>query len=270
MTGDLTGKLQTLLGSGGVETRFARLDGDPLRQSGHYLLAASSEGIDGALSVRDGTVYQGEGAAAKPLGNVDYLLLEFGQVETLTSEDFAFVSHLPLHRLYEQAEQEIIRAQGKPSPVVDDLMVKLQQEIYASPALVAGDRFSLSQVYVAARRKLESSFKPGFAGDEAAEVEAMLRQREQQAPSFKVSRLIGAARSGLARALTTDRKAPARAPTTQQEFAAIVEAVRAVPPPEDLPDNLLDLPEIDRDKKLEAANQALEAASLAFTRAALR
>ena len=31
-----------------------------------------------------------------------------------------------------------------------------------------------------------------------------------------------------------------------------------------------DLPEIDRDKKLEDANQALEAASLAFTRAALR
>lgn len=41
-------------------------------------------------------------------------------------------------------------------------------------------------------------------------------------------------------------------------------------PAEDLPDNLLDLPEVDRDKKLEAANQALEAASLAFTHAALR
>jgi hypothetical protein len=33
---------------------------------------------------------------------------------------------------------------------------------------------------------------------------------------------------------------------------------------------VLDLPEIDRDKKLEAANRALEAATLAFTRAALR
>jgi hypothetical protein len=32
---------------------------------------------------------------------------------------------------------------------------------------------------------------------------------------------------------------------------------------------LLDLPELDRDKKLEANNQAMDAASLAFTRTAL-
>jgi hypothetical protein len=98
----------------------------------------------------------------------------------------------------------------------------------------------------------------------------MLRQREEQMPSLKVSRLISAARSGLARALTTERKAPARAPTTQEDFAAIAEAVRGAALPEGLPDNLFDLSETDREEKLEAANQALEAASLAFTRAALR
>jgi hypothetical protein len=269
VAGDLTGKLQTLLGSGGVETRFARLDGDPLRHSGHYLLAGSSQGISGAISVRDGIVYQGEGSAAQPLGNVDYLLLEFGHLETLTSEDFALVSHLSFHKLYEQAEQEIIKAQGKPSPVADDLMVKLHQEIYASPALISRDRALLSQVYVAAGRKLESSFKQGFAGDEASEVGRLLSQREQQAQSLKVSYLIGAARKGLTKALTTVRQAPPGAPTTQQEFAAIAEALRSAAPP-DLADNLFDLPDAQRDAALDAANQALEAASLVFTRAALR
>ncbi|MDA9426432.1 MULTISPECIES: hypothetical protein [Bradyrhizobium] len=269
MAGDLTGKLQTLLGSGGVETRFARLDGDPLRQSGHYLLAASSEGIDGALSVRDGIVYQGDGAAARPLENVDYLLLEFGHLETLASEDLAFVSHLPFHKRYEQVEQEIIKSQGQRSPVADDLMIKLQQEIFASPALVARDRFSLTQIYLAARQKLESSFKNQFAAGEKFDAGTILWERERKASTPKVGRLIAAARGGLGQALRTERKAPAGTPTTMQDFAAIAAAVRAAGLPEDLPDNLFDLSEADRDNKLEAANLALETASLALTRAVL-
>lgn len=269
MAGDLTGKLQTLLGSGGVETRFARLDGDPLRQSGHYLLAASSEGIDGALSVRDGIVYQGDGAAARPLENVDYLLLEFGHLETLASEDLAFVSHLPFHKRYEQVEQEIIKSQGQRSPVADDLMIKLQQEIFASPALVARDRFSLTQIYLAARQKLESSFKNQFAAGEKFDAGTILWERERKASTPKVGRLIAAARGGLGQALRTERKAPAGTPTTMQDFAAIAAAVRAAGLPEDLPDNLFDLSEADRDIKLEAANLALETASLALTRAVL-
>ncbi|MDA9469180.1 hypothetical protein [Bradyrhizobium sp. CCBAU 53415] len=269
MAGDLTGKLQTLLGSGGVETRFARLDGDPLRQSGHFLLAASSEGIDGALSVRDGIVYQGDGAAARPLENVDYLLLEFGHLETLASEDLAFVSHLPFHKRYEQVEQEIIKSQGQRSPVADDLMIKLQQEIFASPALVARDRFSLTQIYLAARQKLESSFKNQFAAGEKFDAGTILWERERKASTPKVGRLIAAARGGLGQALRTERKAPAGTPTTMQDFAAIAAAVRAAGLPEDLPDNLFDLSEADRDNKLEAANLALETASLALTRAVL-
>lgn len=269
MAGDLTGKLQTLLGSGGVETRFARLDGDPLRQSGHYLLAASSEGINGALSVRDGIVYQGDGAGAKPLENVDYLLLEFAHLETLASEDLAFVSHLPFHNRYEQIEQEIIKAQGQRSPVADDLMIKLHQEIYASPALVARDRFELSKIYLAARQKLESSFKHQFAAGENFDVGTILWERERKASSPKVGRLIAAARGGLSQALRTERKASAGAPTTMQEFSAIAAAVWSARLPEDLPDNLYDLPEADRANKLQAANEALEAASLALTRAAL-
>lgn len=270
LAGDLTGKLQTLLGSGGVETRFARLDGDPLRQSGHYLLAASNEGIDGTLSVRDGEVYQGSGADARPLANADYLLLEFSHRETLTSDDFALVSHLPFHRRYEQIEQEIIAAQGKPSPIVDDLVIKLQQEIFASPALVARDRFDLSKVYIAARRKLESSFKQQFAAGEAAQDQTILAEREGKVSDIRARRLIAAARNGLGQALSAARAAPPHAPTTRQEFAAIAAAVRSAAMPEDLPDNLLDLPEADRDRWLHEADQALETASLALSRAALR
>lgn len=269
LAGDLTGRLQALLGSGGVETRFARLDGDPLRESGHYLLAASSEGIDGTLSVRDGTVYQGDADAAKPLSNADYLLLEFGHRDTLTSDGFALVSHLPFHKRYEQIEQETIAAQGKPSPVVDDLVVKLQQEIYASPALIARDRLELTKIYIAARRKLESSFKDAFAAGEAAEEQTILDQRERQISDMRTRQLIVAARDGLDRALLTPRDAPARSPTTQQEFSAIAAAVRS-DFPEELPNDLLDLPEADRDRWLQEADQALETASLALSRAALR
>jgi hypothetical protein len=269
VAGDLTGKLQTLLGSGGVHTLFARLDGDALRQNGHYLLAASDKGINGSLSVRDGILYQGEGAKVQPLEDVDYLLLEFGHTETLTSEDFELVSHLPFHKLYEQAEQEVIKAKGQPSPVADDLMMKLQQEIYASPALVRRDRGWLSQIYVASRRKLESSFKPGYAGDEPIEMETVLRRREEQAHSLEVGKLIGAARHGLMQALTMERRAPRGTPTTLQEFAAIAEVIRNAAPT-DLADDVLDLPIEKRDAALVTANQALETASLAFTRAALR
>jgi hypothetical protein len=269
MVGDLTGKLQTLLGSGGVETRFARLDGDPLRQSGHYLLAASSEGLNGALSVRDGIVFQGDSAEARPLENVDYLLLEFAHLETLASEDLALVSHLPFHKRYEQVEQEIIKSQGQRSPVAEDLMIKLQQEIYASPALVARDRFSLLQIYLAARQKLESSFKNQFAAGERFDLGTVLWERERQASSPKVGRLIAAARGGLGQALKTERKASAGTPTTKGDFAAITAAVSGAALPEDVPANFFELSEADRDNKLEVANQALEAASLALTRAAL-
>lgn len=270
LAGDLTGRLQTLLGSGGVETRFARLDGDPLRQSGHYLLAASNEGVDGTLSVRDGIVYQGDGAAARPLDNADYLLLEFGHRDTLISDDFALVSHLPFHRRYEQIEQEIIAAQGKPSPIVDNLVIKLQQEIHASPALVNRDRLDLMKVYIAARQKLESSFKQTFAAGEDAKEQTILDQRARQVADIKARQLIVAAREGLGQALSTPRAAPARAPTTKPEFAAIAAAIRGAAIPEELPDDLLDLPEADRDRWLQQADQALETATLALSRAALR
>jgi hypothetical protein len=200
---------------------------------------------------------------------VDYLLLEFTHRETLTSDDFALVSHLPFHKLYEQAEQEIIKVQGKPSPIADDLMIKLQQEIYASPALVFQDRAWLTQIYVAARQKLESSFKREVAGDESDKVGEMLQEREKQVESLEVANLIGAARTALTEARTTERQAPRGKPTTLLEFAAIAKAVRAAAP-SDLPAGKLDLADEKHVIVVDAANKALEAASLAFARAALR
>ncbi len=59
IAGDLTGKLKALLGTGGVQTRFARLDGDPLRDSGHYLLAASAQDIPANVTVNRGVIEAG-------------------------------------------------------------------------------------------------------------------------------------------------------------------------------------------------------------------
>jgi hypothetical protein len=70
-------------------------------------------------------------------------------------------------------------------------------------------------------------------------------------------------------ALTMERRAPRGTPTTLQEFAAIAEVIRNAAPT-DLADDVLDLPIEKRDAALVTANQALETASLAFTRAALR
>ena len=135
VAGDLTGKLQTLLGSGGVETRFARLDGDALKESGFRLLAASTQPFAGHLTVQDGIVIQGDGPNARTLDDVDYLLLEFEHIPTLVDEQFAQVAALPFHRHYQAVEQQIIAKRGKPSPEADDLTVKLEQEIYSSPNL---------------------------------------------------------------------------------------------------------------------------------------
>ncbi|GAA0604237.1 hypothetical protein GCM10009416_47300 [Craurococcus roseus] len=165
VAGDLTGKLQALLGSGSVETRFARLDGDALRKSGHRLLAASTSAFAGRLEVQDGVLVQVQGGTRRTVDDADYLLLEFRHLPTLLEGNlhFAQVKGLPFHNHFLAAQQAIIAARGHPSALVDDLMIKLEQEIYASPALTERDRPLLNALYTTARRQKEKSYGPKTA-----------------------------------------------------------------------------------------------------------
>lgn len=241
VAGDLTGKLQGLLGSGGVETRFARLDGDALQESGYRLLAASSNGLDGPLAVRDGMVVKGAGADELSIDDVDYLLLEFRHVPSLVDAEFAAVSHLPFHKQFEAAEQAVIAARGQKSAVADDCMIKLEQEIFASPALVRRDRLWLVQVYNAARRKLEASFKSQLqAGDDMPELSALSNRSDQESVAGSaIAPILGAATSALGSVLVTERESMAEQPTNLRELGSIASSLMAALPLEDYDDDTI-------------------------------
>ena len=240
---DLTGKLQTLLGSGGVETRFARLDGDALTESGFRLLAAAaSDRLGGELEVRDGQVFSGRSS----IDDLDYMLLEFRHHRTLVDADFAAVAALPFHAHFLAAMQGVIEKQGKPSEAVDDLMVKLEGAVFASPSLVWRDRFWLIQLYAAARRSLEASYRPvKAAGATSAQLTALAqRQRLEARAGAPVAPLLEAAGQIAGSMLGAPRTASA-VPTGQQ-LAAMASALMAAQPLDD------------------AKEATIEAAALAF------
>ena len=199
VAGDLTGKLRALLRSDGVETRFARLDGDALRKSGHRLLAASTSAFSGRLEVQDGVLVQVEGGTRRTVDDADYLLLEFRHLPTLLEDNlhFAQVKHLPFHKQFAAAQQAMIAARGQPSALVDELMIKLEQEIYASPALTERDRPLLGALYATARRQKERSYNTKTASGtdvpELGRMAALAGQAEQGA-----KRVLGDVRRAMA------------------------------------------------------------------------
>jgi hypothetical protein len=239
VAGDLAAKLQGLLGSQGVETRFARLDGDALRESGHRLLAAAAgESLKGALTVNDGQVFSDD----RSVDDLDYLLLEFRHLPTLVDEDFAEVSALPFHRHFINATQAIAEKRGQPSQTVDDLMIKLETEVLASPALVWRDRFLLIQLYAAARRKHEASYRPVLAAaGMLPELTALAaRRRAEEHAGSLIAPLLGAAGDAIGEVLTSARERGEGAPMTGQELAAAANALMAAQPLEDADETTLE------------------------------
>ena len=230
--GDLTGKLQGLLGAQGVETRFARLDGDALVESGYRLLAAApSEDLGTALTVRDGQVH----SAGRRIDDLDYLLLEFRLLPTLVDEDFAEVSALPFHRHFLAAMQAVVEKRGQPSQTVDDHMIKLETEVFASPCLVWRDRFWLVQLYTAARRKLEACYRPVLAaGITLPELTALARrQRAEEHAGTPIASLLGGAVDAISELMLTPRLSEAGGPATKQELAATARTLMAAQPLDD-------------------------------------
>lgn len=229
VAGDLTAKLQGLLGSQGVETRLARLDGDALRESGHRLLAAAaSESFEGELVVRDGQVLSN----GRNIDDLDYLLLEFRYLSTLVDEEFAEVSALPFHRHFLAAMQLVIEKRGQPSQAVDDLMIKLQTEVFTSPALVWRDRFWLGQLYSASRRKLEASYRPLLAaGGTLPELTSLAaRRRAAEQAGSSIAPLLSAAGKAISQVLLAPREGEEGKPVTDQELVTTVRALMAAQP----------------------------------------
>ncbi|MBC7801370.1 MAG: hypothetical protein H7Z10_12175 [Gemmatimonadaceae bacterium] len=227
---DLTGKLQGLLGTQGVETRFARLDGDALTESGYRLLAASTGALSGALTVRDGQVMNG-GLA---IDDLDYLLLEFRHVPTLVDDDFAMVSALPFHQHFVAAMQSVVAKRGKPSETADDHMIKLETAIFASPALVWRDRFWLIQLYAAARRKLEASYKPVLANaGTLPELTALANRRRDEAPGSPVAPLLKGVMDTIGEALAAPRSGAVGVPADASDLGSAARALMTAQPLDD-------------------------------------
>lgn len=224
---DLTGKLQGLLGAPGVETRFARLDGDALVESGYRLLAASSAALSGAMTVRDGQVMSG----GSSIDDLDYLLLEFRHAATLVDDDFAQVSALPFHKHFLAAMQSVVEKRGGPSQSADDHMIKLESEIFGSAALVWRDRFWLIQLYTAARRKLEASYKPVLASaGTLPELTALAARRRAEGDGSPIVPLLDGAIGSVAEMLAAPRTGPEGVPATGTDLAEGARALMAAQP----------------------------------------
>ncbi len=231
---DLTGKLQGLLGADGVETRFARLDGDALVESGYRLLAASSAALPGALAVADGQVTSG----GRTVDDLDYMLLEFQHAATLVDDDFAQVSALPFHQHFVAAMQSVAEKRGGPSESADDHMVKLETDILASPALVWRDRFWLIQVYAAARRKLEASYKPVLAGAYNSPQMTALAARQRAEHGGPVAPLLEGAIATIAEGLAAESTGPG-AGGSGEDLAADARALMKAQPLDDVDDTTI-------------------------------
>lgn len=153
---DMTKRLASLLGSGGVMTRFGVSDGDALSRSGYRVLAGADQSIDKlAIDMTNGKLSQitAQGTTAT-VDDADYLVLAIEYRKSLTDDQGASFVGLPFHQTWARTREKLLNGDNASA---DYDFRQLQAEIMASPDLVEADRFNTLASYVAQREAFRQS-----------------------------------------------------------------------------------------------------------------
>ncbi|MCK1396498.1 hypothetical protein [Bradyrhizobium sp. 1] len=144
---DFAGRLATLLGADGVETRFGMWAGSALKKSGYTVaLAASGNVAADELSISEGRLMRRvKGAAAEPINDVDYLVMALERRETLVDANFAQVSILPFHETWNAVRSQLLQSDtAGAKKTLQDLVV----QVSSSPDVTEADRFAIISTYL--------------------------------------------------------------------------------------------------------------------------
>jgi hypothetical protein len=144
---DFSGRLATLLGANGVETRFGLWTGNALKKSGYTVaLSASANVTADELSMTEGRLMRSvNGQVPKPIDDVDYLIMAIEYRDTLVDANFAQVSILPFHETWNEVRSKLLRNDGTGAK---KSMQDLAVQISSSPDVTEADRFAIISTYL--------------------------------------------------------------------------------------------------------------------------
>jgi hypothetical protein len=156
---DFAGSLMNIFGADGVETRFGRLDGNVLSNSGYRILAGSAEDRLNPkdLRVQEGQLVRKIDGQDTTIDDADYILIAFEHRSTLVDETFSLVENLQFHPHWLKVVDAIVRSKGAPE-AADAEMMELRSAVLQSFQLTETDRLPLLQLYDVKREQLEASF----------------------------------------------------------------------------------------------------------------
>jgi hypothetical protein len=203
---DFVGGLMSIFSIDGVETRFGRLDGKAIVNSGYRLLAGSADPSFEVqeLRVQDGQLFRRVAGNDVSIDDVDYIVVAFEHRTTLIDDTFSIVENLPFHAHWRAAMDKVVRAAGA-NDAAEAEMTELRAAVLQSPQLTETDRLPLLQLYDVKLEQLQEQFKPkkqkksGGIGLEAALARRVSVERDR---SSETAPLLGIASAAITDVLT--------------------------------------------------------------------